>query len=316
MSQSTKSISTKFLLILSICTLLLTSTFVSKSRAQEIQVIPPLTSLINDQTGTLSASEIAQLDAKLKAFEKEKGSQIAVLMINSTVPEDMFSYSHRAAETYQLGRKNIGDGVLLVVAKNDRKMHIYVMRDLEGAIPDIAAKRIITEQLKPAFAAGQFALGIDTAITQLIKLISGEQLPHPQENWQNNNQDESLFSTLIILTLAISFMGSNIAKATSRWLIAPLAAAAASFISFNIGAGFLTFLVALIVLLAISIFGKHYTQLATHRRDSSINRSDRNSDVFWGGGFDGIGGDGRGSGGWGGSGGGGNAGGGGAGGSW
>lgn len=316
MIQSTVNISTKFLLILTMCILVLISVFATKSHAQELQAIPPLTSLVNDQTDTLSTTDTLQLDAKLKAFEKEKGSQIAVLMIDSTAPEDMFSYSHRAAETYKLGRKNIGDGVLLVIAKNDRKMHIYVMRDLEGVIPDIAAKRIITEQLKPAFVAGQFALGIDAASTQLIKLISGEQLPPPQDSWRNDNADESIFSTLIILTLAISFMGSNIAKATSRWLIAPLAAGAASFISFSIGAGFSSILVGLIVLLTICVFGKHYAQLATHRRGSSINRS-KSNDVFWGGGFGGSGGfGGNRGGGWGGSGGGGSAGGGGAGGSW
>ena len=115
-----------FSALLLACTLLITPF----AHAQELQAIPPLSSLVVDQTGTLSATEQATLDAKLKAFETSKGSQIAVLMVNSTAPEDMFSYAQRAAESYKIGRANVGDGVLIVVAKNDRKMWIYPMRAL------------------------------------------------------------------------------------------------------------------------------------------------------------------------------------------
>ena len=304
------------------CMLLLTPL----THAQELQAIPPLTSLVVDQTNTLSATEQAALDAKLKAFETTKGSQIAVLMVDTTAPEDIFSYAQRAAETYKIGRANVGDGVLVVVAKNDRKMWIYTMRALEGAIPDLMAKRIIDEQMKPAFAAGNFALGLDAATTQLTKLISGEQLPEPSDNWQHANDGQDLVSTLLMLTMAISFIGSGIAKATSRWLVAPIASAAAGFIALNMGAAFFgAGLVGFVVLLAIFVFGHRYAQLAT-KHGAPLNRgpSRRGSDVFWGGGFGGGGGcgggggfgGGGGGGGWGGSGGGGDAAGGGAGGSW
>lgn len=303
------------------CLIMLLGCFSLKTHAQELQAIPPLTALVVDQTGTLSSAEIAQLDAKLKAFEKEKGSQIAVLVVGTTAPEDMFSYAQRAAETYKLGRKDIGDGVLLVVAKNDRKVWIYVMRALEGAIPDSVANRVVNEQIKPAFAAGKFALGIDAATTQLAKLISGEQLPAPQDNWKEANAEGDLFTALLVLTLAACFIGSGIAKATSRWLVAPLGSVAAAFIAFDMGAGLAAGLVGLVVLLGIFIFGQRYAQLATRHSPSPFNRNRRGSDVFWGGGFGGgLGGGGfgggMGGGGWGDSGGGGDAGGGGAGGSW
>ena len=154
------------------CMLLLTPL----THAQELQAIPPLTSLVVDQTNTLSATEQAALDAKLKAFETTKGSQIAVLMVDTTAPEDIFSYAQRAAETYKIGRANVGDGVLVVVAKNDRKMWIYTMRALEGAIPDLMAKRIIDEQMKPAFAAGNFALGFPRTLCFIIHSI--QPAPH------------------------------------------------------------------------------------------------------------------------------------------
>ncbi|MGL4767808.1 MAG: TPM domain-containing protein [Formosimonas sp.] len=284
------------------------------ARAQTLQAIPPLTALVIDQSGTLSPAEISALDAKLKAFEKTKGSQIGILMVGSTAPEDIFSYTQRAAETYKLGRKGVGDGVLIVVAKNDRKVHIYVMRALEGAIPDLAAKRVINEQIKPAFAAGQFALGLDAATTQLSKLIEGEALPAPQEQWKQSNGENGLFEPLLMLTLFASVIGAGIAKSTSRWLAAPVASGTSGFIALNMGAGALALAVGSVVLLAVVIFGKHYAQLATRHGSSPFNR--RNRDVFWGGGFGGGGFSGGSGGGWGGSGGGGDAGGGGAGGDW
>lgn len=299
------------------------------AHAQNLQAIPPLTALVVDQTNTLSSTEIAQLDAKLKAFEKTKGSQIGVLIVPTTAPEDIFSYSQRAAETYKLGRKGVGDGVLIVVAKNDRKIHVYVMRALEGAIPDAYAKRIINEQMQPAFRQNQFAAGLDAATTQIEKLINGEQLPAPTTDWQGRStqtaQDSSgdIWTPLLILTLAACFIGSGIAKATSRWLVAPLAAALAGFVALDMtsmiaAAG----LVAFVVGLAIMIFGKRYAQLATQHGNSPFSTTTRrrNNDIFWGGGFGGGGfggfGGGSGGGGWGGSGGGGDAGGGGASGGW
>lgn len=152
--------------------------FSSWSWAQELQAIPPLTALVVDRTDTLSSTEIAQLDKKLKTFEQVKGSQVAVLLVNTTAPEDMFSYVQRAAETYKLGRKGVGDGVLLVVAKNDRKVWIYVMRALETLITDISAKRIIDEHIKPAFIKQDFVIGLHAATDEIFKLLDNT-LPKP-----------------------------------------------------------------------------------------------------------------------------------------
>lgn len=299
------------------------------AHAQNLQAIPPLTALVVDQTGTLTAAEVSQLDAKLKTYEKQKGSQIGVLIVPTTAPEDIFSFSQRAAETYKLGRTNVGDGVLIVIAKNDRKIHVYVMRALEGAIPDAYAKRVINEQMQPAFKQNQFALGLNSAVDQLQKLINGEQLPAPNAAQNKNdpqNTGNDIWTSILMLTLAACFIGSNIAKATSRWLVAPIAAVGAGFVAADItslilvGGG-----VAAVVGLAVIVFGKHYAQLATQRGSSPFGNSPRaNNDVFWGGGFGGGGfggfggggSSGGGGGGWGGSGGGGDAGGGGASGGW
>ncbi|QOJ23392.1 MAG: YgcG family protein [Gammaproteobacteria bacterium] len=143
-------------------------------------VIPPLKAHVTDLTATLSASEATQLEQKLAAFEKTKGSQIAVFIIPTTQPETIEQYSIRVAEAWQLGRKGIDDGILLLIAKNDRALRIEVGYGLEGAVPDAAAKRIIAEIITPQFKQGHFAAGIDAGIDALINLIKGEPLSLPK----------------------------------------------------------------------------------------------------------------------------------------
>ena len=147
--------------------------------AQPVQPVPALAARVIDQTGTLDASQRAALEAKLAALEKAKGSQVVVLMVPTTAPEDIASYANRVGNAWKIGRKDVGDGVLLLVAKNDRKMRIEVAKTLEGAIPDVLAARIIDETMKPRFRSNDFAGGIDAAVGQITSLIEGESLPAP-----------------------------------------------------------------------------------------------------------------------------------------
>ena len=153
--------------------------FASCTVHAELVAIPALKARVTDLTQTLSTQEINLLEAKLTAFEQEKGSQIAVLMVPSTQPEDIAQYAIRVVEAWKLGRAKQDDGVLIVVAKNDRKMRIEVGYGLEGAIPDLIAKRIISEILAPHFKQGNYYAGLDRATDTLVKLINGEQLPLP-----------------------------------------------------------------------------------------------------------------------------------------
>ncbi len=145
--------------------------------AQGLLPVPALTARVIDQTGTLDASQRAGLESKLAAFEQKKGSQIVVLMVPTTQPEDIASYANRIANDWKIGRKDVGDGVLVIVAKDDRKMRIEVAKTLEGAVPDLAAARIIDEQMKPRFRDNDFAGGIGAALDQLTARINGEALP-------------------------------------------------------------------------------------------------------------------------------------------
>ena len=161
-------------------TLALVAAFTLPAAAQSLVPIPALTSHVIDTTKTLSAEDAQSLDAKLAAFEQQKGSQIVVLMVPSTQPEDIVSFANRVGNVWKIGRKEVGDGVLLIVAKDDRKVRIEVAKSLEGAIPDLAARQVIESAITPNFKQGNYAAGLSAAADQLIARVTGEALPAPK----------------------------------------------------------------------------------------------------------------------------------------
>ncbi len=154
----------------------------STALAQDLQAVPALTARVIDTTATLDSAQLQALEAKLAAFEKTRGTQIVVLMLPSTLPEDITDYAQRVGDSWKIGRKNVGDGVLLIVAKNDRKLRIATAKTLEGAIPDLAARQIIDRAITPRFKQGDFAGGIDAGVEQIMARIKGEDLPLPSED--------------------------------------------------------------------------------------------------------------------------------------
>jgi uncharacterized protein len=172
--------------------------------------VPPLTGRVVDQTGTLSAGDVAALTQTLKALELRKGSQIAVLIVPTTEPETIEQYSIRVAEAWKIGRKKVDDGALLVVAKNDRKLRIEVGYGLEGALNDVTSKRIIDEIITPKFKSGDFAGGISAGVERIIGVIDGEPLPPPPPRPQRQGDNSDLtqflnpfnpFTIIIVLVL-------------------------------------------------------------------------------------------------------------------
>ena len=111
-----------------------------------------------------------------------------MLLVPTTQPEDIDQYSIRVAEAWKPGRKKVDDGVILLVAKNDRKLRIEVGYGLEGVITDALSRRIREETITPLFRQGDFAGGIDAGVDQMIKLIDGEPLPPPDRRWRNSNE--------------------------------------------------------------------------------------------------------------------------------
>ena len=158
--------------------------------------VPELSRRVTDLTATLSADQVAALESKLAAFEAQQGSQIAVLIVPTTQPEDIAQFGIRVAEKWKIGRTKIDDGVILIVASDDRKLRLEVGYGLEGAIPDAIAKRVIAETITPYFKAGDYYGGIDAGVQQLMRLIEGEQLPPPSGT--GGSGDDGPFVILII----------------------------------------------------------------------------------------------------------------------
>lgn len=181
----------------------------SAALAQTVLPVPALTARVIDQTGTLNAAQLSELEAKLAGFEQTQGSQIVILLVPTTQPEDITAYANRVFNTWKPGRAGLGDGLLLVVAKQDRKIRIEVARALEGAIPDLAAKQVIDNVLTPHFRQGDFAGGLDLALDQLMALIRGEGLPPPTPGSPRLANDGIDWMDLgVLLLIAVPVVGS------------------------------------------------------------------------------------------------------------
>ena len=216
--------------------------------------VPALTAQVVDTTGTLNAAQQAELIQKLQAFEAAKGSQIAVLLVQSTKPEEIEQYSLRVAEAWKIGRKKIDDGAILVVALQDRALRIEVGYGLEGALTDVTSKRIIDEIIIPQFRQGDVAGGIAAGVDQMMKVIEGEPLPEPVKTpaKSEGNAVEEMAPLLFMLAI---FLGGGLRKAIGK-LPAAMATGGVVFVVAWLFAG--TVIIAILAAIAaavITLFG-------------------------------------------------------------
>jgi uncharacterized protein len=178
--------------------------------------VPRLSTRVTDLSGTLTEVQRQALEATLSAFEQKKGSQIAVLLLPSTQPETIEQYSIRVAEAWKIGRSRVDDGLILVIAKDDHKLRIEVGRGLEGAIPDVIAKRVIREVIAPNFLNGDFNGGISDGVGALIKLIEGEPLPPLNQRAAGLSSDNNLEGLLAPLLVATVILGAFLSTLLGR----------------------------------------------------------------------------------------------------
>lgn len=143
----------------------------------DVPPIPALTARVTDLTATLSGDQRQHLEQQLAALEAKSGAQLAVLLVPTTGDDSIEEYAVRTFEKWKLGQKKVDDGVLLLVAKNDRTLRIEVGYGLEGAITDVQAGRIISEQITPQFRQGNFYGGIQAGVDSLVQLIDAEKNP-------------------------------------------------------------------------------------------------------------------------------------------
>lgn len=180
--------------------------------AADLTAVPKLVAPVMDEAQMMSDSARQQLNDHLLQYSREKGSQIVVLTVPKIEPETPFDYSTRVMQQWQLGRKNVSDGVLLLLVRDERKTYLAVGRGLEGAIPDVYAKRILEDVLRPELQAGKTDEGIYKAVNQVEKLIAGEKLPAVQPSADYADQSGGIGDSWPIL-LIVPFVLSAFFKA-------------------------------------------------------------------------------------------------------
>lgn len=221
----------------------------------EDRPVPALTGRVVDGTDTLTAGQKRSLEEKLQEFEQRKGSQIAVLIIGTTFPEPIESYSIRVADAWKIGRKGVNDGILVVVAKSDRVMRLEVGYGLEGAIPDAMARRLIDEVFIPGFRDGNFYEGLSAGIDRMIKVIDGEPLPEVSKSNAGRgdlHSIESYFALFIVATLAF---GGLLRRLLGRLPAALVVGAGIGFLAWLIVAPILVALLVGAVAFVLTVFG-------------------------------------------------------------
>ena len=214
--------------------------------------VPPLAGHVNDLTGTLTTEQKAALEQTLTAFEVKKGSQLAVLIVASTAPEEIEQFALRVAEKWKLGRKRVDDGAIVVVAKDDRAVRIEVGYGLEGALTDITSKRIISETMLPQFRAQNYFGGINAGVGQIIRVVDGEPLPAPSGlRGESQGGIQQYVPVLFIVALAVGgllrrVLGKVLGSMVTGGVVAVIAWFALGAVAMAVGAGVVALLVTLL----------------------------------------------------------------------
>jgi uncharacterized protein len=278
--------------------------------AQAPQPVPELRARAMDFTGTLDAATLQGIEARLATFEQAQGTQVVVVMVATTAPEDIADYTQRLGDAWKIGRRDVGDGLLFVIAKNDRRMRIAPAKALEGAIPDLLARRIIDQAVAPAFRQGDWAGGIHAGLTRIEAAVRGEALPAP-EAAASRDAGADWPDALIFLVFAVPMLAGFMRNAFGRTLGVPLTGAAAGALAWFITSVLWIAGGAAVIGMLVAVLARFMPSLPA----SSSSRGRRGRDGWGHGGGWGGGGFGGGGGGFS-SGGGGNFGGGGASGGW
>ena len=210
-------------------TLLWLALLPASGRAAELVPLPALSARITDLTATLDETQRNRLEAQLAAIDRAGRAQIAVLLLPTTQPEAIEQFGIRLAEAWKIGHKGADNGVIVIVAKNDRKMRIEVGYGLEGSIPDAIAKRIIAERMVPLFKQGDFFGGLRSAVDGLDQAMGGSSavapagIPPDKANKSAEDPDQLpwLMAAVVaggVLRMIFGLFGSLVAAVVAGWL--------------------------------------------------------------------------------------------------
>lgn len=256
--------------------------------------VPPLTQRVTDLTGTLDTQQIHGLESRLAEFEKNKGAQLAVLIVPTTQPETIEQFGIRVVEAWKLGRKGVDDGALLLVAKDDHALRIEVGYGLEGALNDATSNRIIDEIIVPYFKRGDFYTGIESGLEAMMQVVNGEPLPPPQKRASASGKYD-IETLLFIAFILVVVVGGILRTMLGRIPAALLMGGALAFLAWFIVAQIL-------IALLVGLMGFAFVLLGGSGRGIGGFGGGFGGGGFGGGGFGGGGGFSGGGGGFGGGG--------------
>ena len=276
---------------------------VAVAQTEDLQAIPSLQARVTDNAGVMSANERATLEAMLKDFEDTTGAQLTVLTVATTQPETIEQYAIRVVDDWQLGRKGVDDGALLLVAMEDRGVRIEVGRGLEGVLTDLTSRRIIDETIIPLFRSGNQAAGITAGVERMMTVVRGEPLPAPRDDWRGTGAHDArdrktegapFWGELFPLMLFALFAGSALLRSLLGRLPGSLATgmvAGGLGAIFGVGLFFalMLALVAFLLALVFSVMPSGRSTLGRHRDPfgSGMGRGGFGGGGFGGGGFGG-----------------------------
>jgi len=177
--------------------------------AQEVLPRPNPPRLVTDQAGVLSESERQALEQKLVALDDSSSNQIAVVLIKTLNDRPIEEYATKLFREWGIGNKKTNNGVLLLVAVDDRKIRIETGYGLEGAIPDITADEIIRNEIRPAFKQQNYYKGLDNALDALAKAAVGEYKVARKKDNSKPGRGSSIITFLVILAIVLLIVGGG-----------------------------------------------------------------------------------------------------------
>ena len=177
---------------------------------KEIPKKPSPPKLVNDYTNTLTPAQVQALENKLVAYDDSTSNQVAIVIIPSLQGYDISEYSLALGRDWGIGGKEFSNGVIILVAKDDRKVRIEVGYGLEGAIPDITAKSIIDNSITPNFKEDNYYRGLDRAADDIVKAAAGEyKAPSGYGNKKQKGKGLGSIIALVLVFLILGGMGGG-----------------------------------------------------------------------------------------------------------
>ncbi len=187
--------------------------------AQAVEV-PKLTQRVEDKANVLQPQQRAQLEEKLAAYEQRTGHQFAVLTVPSLDGDPIEDFSIRVAEAWRLGDKSRDDGLLLVLALQERRVRIEVGYGLEGVVTDAVAGRVIADDMTPLFRSGNYAEGLAAGLTRLMAAADGEAVG-PARRPRNRSEGKAWVGPLIMILIFLFFSGGGRGRRRGFFMLPP-----------------------------------------------------------------------------------------------